>query len=186
MPAFTLYNAADFRDSVPENVRDEFINALDNYEAARQYVDGEDVYLSREDIFAACLRVAVGDGLSAPLAFGDAPTRGSVLTYPCLVFAKLTPADVYPPESSSTDLCLRYLLHAGGERIGSASHPRYSSLTTENIREARVRLFDNRGEYRVAEYAYANDGVAAPHGWDGCDSPLANGSYVLLELTHVR
>lgn len=149
MPAFTLYNAADFRDSVPENVRDEFINALDNYEAARQYVDGEDVYLSREDIFAACLRVAVGDGLSAPLAFGDAPTRGSVLTYPCLVFAKLTPADVYPPESSSTDLCLRYLLHA-------------------------------------AEYAYANDGVAAPHGWDGYDSPLANGSYVLLELTHVR
>lgn len=36
MPAFTLYNAADFRDSVPENVRDEFINALDNYEAARK------------------------------------------------------------------------------------------------------------------------------------------------------
>ena len=123
MPAFTLYNAADFRDSVPENVRDEFINALDNYEAARQYVDGEDVYLSREDIFAACLRVAVGDGLSAPLAFGDAPTRGSVLTYPCLVFAKLTPADVYPPESSSTDLCLRYLLHAGGRAYRQCEPP---------------------------------------------------------------
>ena len=102
------------------------------------------------------------------------------------MFAKLTPADVYPPESISTDLCLRYLLHAGGECIGSVHHPRYSSLTVENIREARVRLFDNRGEYRVAEYAYANDGVAAPHGWDGFDSPLADGSYVLLELTHVR
>lgn len=44
-------------------------------------------------------------------------------------------------------------------------------------------MFDLEGTYRIVEYAYVSGGEAAPPGWDGYDSPLADGSYVLLEQT---
>lgn len=178
MPDFTLYNAADFHDFTPEDIQSEFAEMLGRPQVVMPEDTGDATYYSREDIFAACLGVAHGKDEAARLAFGGTSTS------PRLVFAKLTPSDVCLLNTDEHPRSLTYHLHAGGERLGWVMHKApYDHLTAHTLLESQVALFDFVGSYHVAEYAYVSGGEAASPGWDSYDSPLADGSYVLLEQT---
>lgn len=72
----------------------------------------------------------------------------------------------------------------GGAYIGNVRHGGVTTgITYTSLYNAEVAMFDLEGTYRIVEYAYVSDGEAAPPGWGGYDSPLADGSYVLLEQT---
>lgn len=177
MPDFTLYNAADFHAYTPEDARKEFTESL-GAPTATAGNTGEARYYPRESIFAACLNVAHGEDEAARLAFGGTSTS------PHLVFAKLTPVDVCLLDTDECPRGLSYQLRAGGERPGWVVHEApHDHLTPQTLLESRVILFDFVGSYHVAEYAYVSKGSAwLPNGAEYY-TPLADGSYVLLEQT---
>ena len=173
MPDFTLYNASDFHDSVPEAAREQFTRAL----GAPSAVNGEAQYYQREHIFAACFDVEFGKDKAARLAFG----RNS-REEPRLVFAELSPTDVCLIDSGDTPRSASYKLNAGGEHIGAIyQEARYEHLTEETLSKATVHLFDALGTYHPVEYAYVTGGSAWLANGEEYYTPLADGSYVLLE-----
>lgn len=180
MPDFTLYNAADFHAYTPEDARKEFTESLGAPTAVAGNT-GEARYYPRESIFAACLDVAHGKDEAARLAFGGTSTS------PRLVFAKLTPTDVCLLNTDEHPRRLTYNLHAGGERLGWVMQTApYDHLTTVTLLDSQVALFDFVGPYHVAEYAYVTDGSAWLPNGEELYTPLAEGSYVLLEQTGTR
>lgn len=173
MPDFTLYNASDFHDSVPEDARGQFTRAL----GAPSAVAGEAQYYGREHIFAACFDVDYNQDKAARLAFGR-NSRGE----PRLVFAELTPTDMCLLDSGDTPRSASYKLSAGGEHIGVIhQEARYDHLTAETLSKATVHLLDALGTYHPVEYAYVNGGSAWLANGEEYFTSLADGSYVLLE-----
>lgn len=178
MPDFTLYNAADFHDFTPEDIQSEFAEMLGRPQVVMPEDTGDATYYSREDIFAACLGVSDVKRQAPMLAFGGSASS------PRLVFAQLIPVDVSLSATALHPSHMSYRLRAGGANIGNARHGGVTTgITYRSLYNAEVAMFDLEGTYRIVEYAYVSGGEAAPPGWDGYDSPLADGSYVLLEQT---
>ena len=178
MTDFTLYNASDFHDFTPENIQSEFAEMLGRPQVVMPEDTGDATYYSREDIFAACLGVSDGKRQAPMLAFGGSANS------PRLVFAKLNPVDMSLGATAVTPSHMSYRLRAGGVNIGNVRHGGVTTgITYNSLYNAEVTMFDLEGTYRIVEYAYVSNGEAVPPGWDGYDSPLADGSYVLLEQT---
>nr|DAV69128.1 MAG TPA: hypothetical protein [Caudoviricetes sp.] len=178
MPDFTLYNASAFHDFTPEDVQSEFTEMLGRPQVVMPGDSGDSNYYSREDIFAACLGVSDGKRQAPMLAFG-----GSACS-PRLVFAQLIPVGVSLGATAAHPSHMSYRLRAGGANLGNARHGGVTTgITCSSLYNAEVAMFDLEGTYHIVEYAYVSGGEAASPGWDGYDSPLADGSYVLLEQT---
>ena len=177
MPDFTLYNAADFHPDTPEEARKDFTESLGSPRAVAGKENGEARYYSREDIFDACLNVSA-NGDAAFLALGG------TLTSARLVFARLNPTDVCLLASADFPRTLHYRLCADGDWFGSVTQKApYDYLDLRTLYKAEVSLHEYTGTFRIAEYAYVDNGTAYLPNGEECITPLHDGSYVLLERT---
>ena len=177
MPDFTLYNAADFHPDTPAEARKDFTESLGSPRAVAEGANGEARYYSREDIFDACLNVSA-NGDAAFLALGG------TLASARLVFARLNPVDVCLLASGDFPRSLHYRLCASGDWFGRVTQTApYDYLDLHTLYKADVSLHEFTGTFRIAEYAYVDNGTAYLPNGEECITPLDDGSYVLLERT---
>lgn len=174
---FTLYNASDFHPDTPEEARKDFTESLGGPRAVAGEEGGGARYYSREDIFDACLNVSA-NGDAAFLALGGTHTSAR------LVFARLNPVDVCLLGSADFPRSLHYRLCASGDWFGSVTQTApYDYLDLHTLYKAEVILHEYVGTFRIAEYAYVDNGTARLPNGEECITPLHDGSYVLLERT---